>query len=136
MIHIFYPDIIPIDFSPMRMIRLLSYMGRVFSGMGMMLSALTISIKRLAEVFTILMIFFTFFICIGIHLFKDLHFNKCMNPSMGSFQDDVVRITFITRAGLAAVFTHASKMKYASNRFPLYKLPPISIQLSGLSLRC
>ena len=49
----------------------------------MMLTAIEKSITHLVEVLGIVLILLVFFAAVGMHLFKSIHYNRCMHEETG-----------------------------------------------------
>jgi len=63
------PDIVIIDLSPLRIITLLQYLGDIFDGLRVMLTALKQSIRYILEALAIVGLFSLFFALAGVFLF-------------------------------------------------------------------
>jgi hypothetical protein len=82
-----------VDFTPFRMLRLLSYMGGIFEGtfrlmmvgLNVMLSAIKGSLKMLFDGLLVVLVFSLFFTAIGLIMFKDLLNQRCMNTEYGFY---------------------------------------------------
>ncbi|CAD8208793.1 unnamed protein product [Paramecium pentaurelia] len=84
-INLYRPDIVIIDLSPLRIITLLQYLGDIFDGLRVMLTALKQSIKYILEALAIVGLFSLFFALAGVFLFQGLFNYRCVpiNEEMG-----------------------------------------------------
>ncbi|CAD8123231.1 unnamed protein product [Paramecium sonneborni] len=84
-LNLYRPDLVIIDLSPLRIITLLQYLGDIFDGLGVMLTALKQSIKYILEALAIVGLFSLFFALVGLYLFQGLFNYRCisLNPDEG-----------------------------------------------------
>ncbi|CAK82706.1 unnamed protein product (macronuclear) [Paramecium tetraurelia] len=88
-LNLYRPDIMIIDLSPLRIITLLQYLGDIFDGLRVMLTALRQSIKYILEALAIVGLFSLFFALAGLYLFQGLFNYRCMptNPDEDAGDD-------------------------------------------------
>ncbi|CAD8181015.1 unnamed protein product [Paramecium pentaurelia] len=89
-LHYFYPNSIPFDPTPLRIITIFIYLGDVLLRLKYMLIALKKSLVFLAEALFILLISALFFSIIGVSLFQGL-FNYRCQPIEGDPVDDWIQ---------------------------------------------
>ncbi|CAD8125822.1 unnamed protein product [Paramecium sonneborni] len=77
-INLYRPDIVIIDLSPLRIITLLQYLGDIFDGLRVMLTALRQSIRYILEALAIVGLFSLFFALSGLFLFHGLFNYRCV----------------------------------------------------------
>ncbi|CAD8209125.1 unnamed protein product [Paramecium pentaurelia] len=77
-INLYRPDIVIIDLSPLRIITLLQYLGDIFDGLRVMLTALRQSIRYILEALAIVGLFSLFFALTGVFLFQGLFNYRCV----------------------------------------------------------
>ncbi|CAD8198931.1 unnamed protein product [Paramecium pentaurelia] len=75
--NLYYPEIIIIDISPLRLVTLLMYLTNIFQGLNVMMTALKQSFKFLIEALMIVILFSLIFASIGIFLFQGLFNYRC-----------------------------------------------------------
>jgi hypothetical protein len=83
LLHFNYPEIIIVDFSTVRLFRLLLEMSAFSKRLQIMLLALKHSVKFLVEALLIVVIFSYFFALFGMHLFKGLFYYRCYHAESG-----------------------------------------------------
>lgn len=82
-IHFYNKEIMVIDFTVIRLLRILLFMGLYIKPLKIMLIALSESIMFLIEALVIVLIFTYFFALIGLHLFLGLFRLKCHYEDIG-----------------------------------------------------
>ncbi|CAK56635.1 unnamed protein product (macronuclear) [Paramecium tetraurelia] len=75
--NLYYPEIIIIDISPLRLVTLLMYLTNIFQGLNVMMTALRQSFKFLVEALMIVILFSLIFASMGIFLFQGLFNYRC-----------------------------------------------------------
>ncbi|CAD8120846.1 unnamed protein product [Paramecium sonneborni] len=75
--NLYYPEIIIIDISPLRLVTLLMYLTNIFQGLNVMMTALKQSVKYLIEALMIVILFSLIFASMGIFLFQGLFNYRC-----------------------------------------------------------
>ncbi|CAD8196993.1 unnamed protein product [Paramecium pentaurelia] len=88
--NIYYPEVIIIDVSPLRLVTLLMYLTNIFQGLNVMLTALKQSFKYLIEALMIVILFSLIFASMGIFLFQGLFNYRCQYEN-GDETDDWVQ---------------------------------------------
>lgn len=78
-----YPDLLLIDFTVIRLFRLLLFMGLFIKPLKSMLTALSKSVMFLMEALVIVFIFTYFFALVGLHLFLGLFRLRCHHQETG-----------------------------------------------------
>lgn len=86
--HITRPHQFIVDTSPMRMLKLLTYMGSLMHGLNVMLTAIREAIKYLAEGLMVVLIFTLFMASVGVSLFRRLFNFRCMEIETGFYAPD------------------------------------------------
>ncbi|CAD8187083.1 unnamed protein product [Paramecium octaurelia] len=75
--NLYYPEIIIIDISPLRLVTLLMYLTNIFQGLNVMMTALRQSFRFLVEALMIVILFSLIFASMGIFLFQGLFNYRC-----------------------------------------------------------
>jgi hypothetical protein len=84
-IYIFKRDLIPIDVSTFRIIRIPFYFGRLNMNLKIMLTSLQSSFKYIVENIAVLILFSALLSLIAMNLFQGVLKNRCMMAETGIF---------------------------------------------------
>ncbi|KAM3140246.1 Sodium channel protein type 4 subunit alpha [Paramecium bursaria] len=87
--NFYYDNVLLIDFSTMRIFRILLFMSIYIKKLQLMLIALSKSVKFLIETLIIIILFTTFFALVGMHLFNGLFRLRCFDESTNEATEEL-----------------------------------------------